>query len=224
MWVEASRRLKVKTGTAVMAVHHSGKPKDNGSTTERGSSALRAAAETMIRVTLDEKKGVVTIKNDKQKEDEPFERFVTEQAGHRGLRRGRCTRDLALLVPSSPTTSAADAERVGMSNDVTPALEALRAFPSGEADSGEWRVAIITKNGQPASESSFHRWRKKLLALGLIEEVPTKTGRYRVVPTPTEVPPESHESGPLQDYHHSHHPVGVGVEVAGEEVKEKGED
>ena len=39
--------------------------------TERGSSAIRAAVETAVRVTRDAA-GVVTLKNDKQKDDEEF--------------------------------------------------------------------------------------------------------------------------------------------------------
>jgi RecA-family ATPase len=118
IWIQASRRLQLATGAAVMAVHHTGKPNQSGSTTERGSSALRAAAETMIRVTLDDKKGVVTIKNDKQKEDEPFGpiRLQSKQVNVGYDEEGDPVTSLVLL-PSPRATSAEDAERAAMPKD-----------------------------------------------------------------------------------------------------------
>lgn len=59
--------LKQKTGAAVMVLHHTGKKAQE---TERGSTALRAAADVMIRVS---KKGEqVTAQNNKQKDHEEF--------------------------------------------------------------------------------------------------------------------------------------------------------
>jgi hypothetical protein len=52
-----------------MVVHHTGKTGE----TERGSSALRAAADSMIRVSRDG--AVVTVRNDKQKDPKKRRRF-----------------------------------------------------------------------------------------------------------------------------------------------------
>ena len=65
-------RLKQETGAAVVVVHHSGKSKDGKpSDIERGSSALRAAADVMVSVTMDKDK-VIALKNTKQKDYEEF--------------------------------------------------------------------------------------------------------------------------------------------------------
>lgn len=197
VWVEASRQVQMKTGATVMAVHHTGKPKENGTATERGSSALRAAAETMIRVTLDEKTARVTIKTDKQKDDEALAPIHLQTKTIVVGDDEDCDPVTSLvLVPISKTAGAADIAPAELPKEIRPAVEALRGFASGEADSGEWRAAIRTK-GHPAADSSFHRWRRKLMELGVVEEVPGTSGRYRVVPAPTEVPRDSHESSPL---------------------------
>ena len=66
-WIAAARRIQRETGATVMAVHHTGKKGSD----ERGSSALRAGVETMIRAA---KSGtVITITNDKQKDHGEFQ-------------------------------------------------------------------------------------------------------------------------------------------------------
>jgi hypothetical protein len=59
-------RIREATGGTVMVVHHTGKSGD----TERGSSALRAAADTMISVSADD--AVMKLACDKQKDAEEF--------------------------------------------------------------------------------------------------------------------------------------------------------
>ncbi len=54
-------------GTAVLIVHHSGKDPKRG---DRGHSSLRAAADTMIRLSKD--KGALILRCEKQKDAEPF--------------------------------------------------------------------------------------------------------------------------------------------------------
>ena len=53
--------LKEKTGATILIVHHTGKKGDY----ERGSSALRAAADTMISLSVSN--GILTVECDKQK-------------------------------------------------------------------------------------------------------------------------------------------------------------
>ncbi len=59
-------RIREATGGTVLVVHHTGKSGD----TERGSSALRAAADTMIAVTADD--NVMKLACAKQKDAEEF--------------------------------------------------------------------------------------------------------------------------------------------------------
>ncbi len=66
LFIEACERIKQQLGTAVLVVHHTGK---NG-TSERGSSALRGAADSMIELSSDE--GFITVSCSKAKDWEPF--------------------------------------------------------------------------------------------------------------------------------------------------------
>ncbi len=60
--------IRTATGAAIMVIHHSGKDLERG---ERGSSALRGAADTILN--LKGKKGLITLECDKQKDGKPFE-------------------------------------------------------------------------------------------------------------------------------------------------------
>lgn len=62
-------RVKTELKTSVAIVHHTGKSGDQ----ERGSSALRAAMDTMIAVRQEEKIGGISINCEKQKEAEGFD-------------------------------------------------------------------------------------------------------------------------------------------------------
>lgn len=77
--IDAADKLRQATGATVLLVHHTGKDGQ----TYRGSSALEGACDTMIEVQLDG--GTVTIRCEKQKDDEPFEpirmRLVTVDLG-----------------------------------------------------------------------------------------------------------------------------------------------
>lgn len=72
-------RIIDHTGAAVLLVHHTGKNGDM----ERGSSALRGAAEVMIEVSNDD--GYISIKCTKSKDDAPFEQRYLEQITVEGL-------------------------------------------------------------------------------------------------------------------------------------------
>ncbi len=67
--IAAADRIRQATGGTVVLVHHTGKNGD----VERGSSALRGAADTMINVTNDD--GLIKIQCDKQKDAPEFERI-----------------------------------------------------------------------------------------------------------------------------------------------------
>ncbi len=68
LFIAAVDRIRAATGGTVLVVHHTGKNGD----AERGSSALRGAADTMIAVTNDD--GLIRIQCDKQKDAPEFER------------------------------------------------------------------------------------------------------------------------------------------------------
>ena len=65
-------QIRKKTRATTLVVHHSAKK----SPYERGSSALRAAADTMM--SLSKKEGVITLECDKQKDAEEFDAMAME--------------------------------------------------------------------------------------------------------------------------------------------------
>ena len=69
--VQGIDTIREETGAAVMVVHHSGKPDKEGRSTYRGSTALEAAADTMIEVAKDSK-GRLLLNCHKQKEAREF--------------------------------------------------------------------------------------------------------------------------------------------------------
>jgi predicted transcriptional regulator len=66
-------KLRNAFNCAVIIVHHTGKKRTN-SFSERGSSALRGAADTML--LMDKNKNEISITCEKQKDSEPFEEIV----------------------------------------------------------------------------------------------------------------------------------------------------
>lgn len=70
-FISNADKLRVAFNCAVVIVHHTGKRKNNSSFSERGSSALRGAADTML--LMDKDKNGVYISCEKQKDSEPFE-------------------------------------------------------------------------------------------------------------------------------------------------------
>lgn len=67
LFVHACNRIQQSTGAAVMVVHHKGK----NNSTERGSSALRGAADAMIEIANDD--DLIKLICDKMKDASPFE-------------------------------------------------------------------------------------------------------------------------------------------------------
>jgi hypothetical protein len=197
VWVEASRQIQERTGATVMAVHHTGKPKDGATGSERGSSALRAAAETMISVDADG--DVMTVGCSKQKEDEPFKTMhLRQRQVEIGEADGEPITSLVLEEADAGTRGGKAGDPAGLGVGPRHALAALKSFPSSEARSGEWQAAMTTPDGEGVSETSFHRWRRALLSKGLVEALPAKPGVYRAVPDVMalpEVPPaEGHST------------------------------
>jgi hypothetical protein len=197
VWVEASRQIQERTAATVMAVHHTGKLKDGGPSAERGSSALRAAAETMISVTADGDS--MTVSCSKQKEDEQFRPMrLRQKQVELGEVDGEPVTSLVLEAVEGIGSNGVGDDTGELFIPHRQALEALRGLPSSQGRSGEWQAAIQTLDGAMVSDSTFHRWRRALVSKGLVEQVPEKPGSYRVVSPTTvvpEVPPEEGHTG-----------------------------
>jgi hypothetical protein len=78
--IDVCETIKDKTGATPLIVHHTGA---DGSR-ERGSTALRGAADAQMLMTKDEKSGVINLKSIKIKDGSPFEdrQFVLSEYGH----------------------------------------------------------------------------------------------------------------------------------------------
>jgi hypothetical protein len=184
--VGGCQQLQVETGATVLVIHHAGKPKGKRvAAIERGSSALRAAADVVIQQT---KKGdLVTVENEKQKDDEQFPairlRLRTLKLGVDD-KTGRPITS-CVVVPADGIVGDAQAE-AAMSNDselsesndaqlfALDTLEGLR-----EASSGEWREWIEAMGNAPVPERTFHHWREGLLEQGLVECIDAAKHVYR---------------------------------------------
>lgn len=152
--VDALDLVRRRTGAHVNAVHHSGKDSKAGA---RGSSAIEAAADTVLEVSSAEQ--VVTLATTKQKnraEGEPI-RF-----------RADSVLDSVALVPI--TWSAATEELTRKDIDALAALDAI-AGTEGMAF-GAWAEAAEEEG---VSRTSVRRLRKKALDMGLIAVGPNGT-------------------------------------------------
>ncbi len=74
LFVAACDRLKREFRCCVVVVHHTGKKESHGA---RGSTNLPASFDARFKVTADNSSLVATIKNEKQKDGDPWERPIT---------------------------------------------------------------------------------------------------------------------------------------------------
>ena len=164
-FVYAVADLQQETGAAVMVLHHTPR---NDPNYERGSGSLRAAVDAMIRVRKTNG-GVLTVSNNKQKDDEEFDDMTLQ------LRQVSLGHDEdGEPVSSCVLDTAASAESTASPIDqgCLKTLAALATFPKGEASTSAWQQKASRK------QRTLHDHRKKLKHHGLVEEV--GRGRYRV--------------------------------------------
>jgi hypothetical protein len=134
--------VRATTRAAVLLVHHSGKDRERG---ERGSTALRGAADTMMELKKLGAEALV-LANKKQRMSDPFE-------------------DLSLAFDtvelddgSSSLVIVPNATVVDLPPDGRKALEVLASFGPDGATTTEWLKAL----GWP--EARFYRIRRRLEA------------------------------------------------------------
>lgn len=129
--IQSCKRIQRETGAAVMLVHHTGK---NGSS-ERGSSALRGAAHTMIELSNED--GLIRLRCEKAKNAAPF--------ADRSLRLfetgGSC---VALPAESVLTTKAAPLSKA--QRDVLEMLD-LETFETTGAKSAKIATSTLIPEG-----------------------------------------------------------------------------
>lgn len=203
--VASVAHLQSQTAAAVLLVHHTGK--DGGA--ERGSSALRAAADVMFKVSRG-KDGLITIENDKQKDEEEFPEIkmalkridLPERANG-----GRVTS--GVLVAAANLKG--NAPSVGLSLREQSAFDIL-AGAGRSLTSGEWYGLVRSKSQEQLPARTFQHWRRALLEKGAVERDP-ETGLYQPkdngVPFANGMPLAKESAGAFVCASHATTPVGV---------------
>ena len=169
LWIAGADRLRTQTGAGLVPIHHTTK----AGTLERGSSALRGAADVLLLVERED--DVITITCDKAKDSTPFAplRFALN------------------VIYVDPVVSACvltlDTDRshrrpVQLPETRRRALEALRDVDHGEgATPAEWQRA------SGLVERTFHRAVKDLVAWELVSKTGSRrTVRYTTIRSPGE--------------------------------------
>lgn len=164
-FIEGVETIRRTTGAAVVVVHHTAKQRKRGSYLERGSSALRAAADVMIEVSKDDG-GTISVTNTKQKDAEEFATIKLR---------------LKQVPVSDPhgntTTSCVLAAAANLATDGEPSLSpelrrTLNALPTGEVTRKEWSQ----QTGIPDRTLDSHR--EQLVAGGYVRRI--KQGVYEL--------------------------------------------
>jgi hypothetical protein len=139
-------RLARALGALVLLIHHAGWDGKR----ERGSTALRASADSLALTTARNGRRVVTLESVKQRDAEPFPtmRFLLKKCGSSVV--------LNAVAPGARDLLAGEQK----------ALQALRAANAAEGGIG------LTKWGETSGipKPTLDRHRKELLARGLIEQ------------------------------------------------------
>jgi hypothetical protein len=155
-FIDGVGRLQDATGAAVLLVHHTGK---GGSEMERGSSALRGAADVMVKVFKE--KGIVTVSNNKQKDAPDFEDIK--------LRLQQIQVNLEQATTSCVLVAVTEASTRPTMQHLKPTLMALACFPGGVAKAAAWR-------SMAGAERTFYKHCKELEQAGFIEKL--RRGEY----------------------------------------------
>jgi hypothetical protein len=188
----SARHLQHELGCAVLILHHGTKKAKAEAGTERGSEALRGAADTMMRLEGNANTGSVTLHCDKQKDGPEFAPLVlyTDQftLGHDEYG------DPITTLAVRPSEGQAVGRRAPVGY-VRAALLALLGSP-GAMGMNDWRVAVASI-GQSIEETKFHRLRKRLIEAGYVRKV--KHGTYELTSLGSEAAallrPASSEAG-----------------------------
>ena len=182
-FIRAADRIRAVTGAHVRLIHHTGKAGD----LERGSSALRAAADTMTKLAEDG--DTLVLSCDKQRDAEPF-------------------RKLRLKLVSVPEEDSVVLGWVDRDNDgiTSRTLEALEALGSNFTDEGATSTEWFKASRLP--EQTYYRAKKLLIEGGYVEQqgrkhVLTSVGREALTDAEsattkatTGLPSSYHGSGP----------------------------
>ena len=200
-FIDGVDKLRKETGAAVVILHHPVKRQRKGGANERGSGALRGAADTMI--TLAKHQSPLRLTCEKQKDDEEFEPIRMKLVP----RLDSCTIESVdpLQGPLVPRISIDDGPR--------RCLQILANLSLSGATHTEWKKAWMSATGQ--SKSTFGRYLCELRDSELVENDGEGTGsKYRLTSrartvvglSPRSVSDESHGTDGADESQESHTP------------------
>ena len=174
-FVHGVATVQRETGATGLVIHHTGKDERRGA---RGSSALLAAADTMIEATVGDL-DLLFIQCVKQKDAEPFGKFtVKRRTVDLGDGRSSC-----VVVPFDMGLASESPQDNAKAKMMLAKLG--EKFGAEGATHGEWKRACIDDLG--ISESTFNRQIKELQEKGLVVKQGDGQGaRYRLAKSETE--------------------------------------
>lgn len=150
-----------RTGAAVLMIHHTGK---NG-TGERGSSALRGAADSMIEVSKDD--DLITVESSKLKDGIAFPTYYVK------------------LLPFGESVAAVKTDKIKQTKDAKltssehKILSVLVLEPFGESGCR----ASVLQSQVPLASSTFYKVLDKLMRKGFVRKInPTRQDPYFITP------------------------------------------
>jgi hypothetical protein len=160
--IKAIDIIRESTSASVLLVHHTRKAgKDGkGAFVERGSSALRGAADVMIECSSIEEALLVQLKCTKMKDAEPFK---TISVGLERIDLGRGETSLATGDWKEVMETETGKAEKGQDKQAMKALDVLSTtFGSKGAKHGEWRDAFCEQTG--SAQKTFNRALARLKA------------------------------------------------------------
>jgi AAA domain len=175
-FIAACTEVQQRTGATVLAVHHTSRPRGRRPSAERGSNALRGAANVMIRVqkTAD---GIIRLDVDKQKDDEEvkdirlrMKTIVVGKDDSTGTAITSC-----VLIPAAEAPPVRPRLAVGPLNT----LRVLQSFDEALAHSTDWRERISAEGGEPIKTRTFQNHREALIEGGFVVAVDGRESWYR---------------------------------------------
>lgn len=176
-FIRAVDHIRFATGASVLLLHHPGK----GGGQERGHSALRGAADTML--SLGKSRGRLVLHNDKEKDEaQPKDIALTLVPAF-----ASCVLRLADIAMTSEKLRSR--ERIALTG-----LRYAVDKTGMPVTHGDWQEAT------GLSESTFDRARKTLTTLGIVEQHPD--GGYALVAPPSGLSTDPGDDSPLGPYHH----------------------
>ena len=156
--IDAADQIRHTTGATVILVHHTNK----GGDLERGSTALRGAADTML--SIKDEDGTMFVRCEKQKDAEPFRPLR--------LRRQKVA-ESCVLQP------ATDAWQVATDELTTAEREALETLSRDFLEDGATLTAWKTSGN--IADRTIYRVRTSLVTKGYVEQVGEGRGARHVL-------------------------------------------